>query len=470
MPSQLALILALGFIAYAYVRESKRRGEASPAVWIATLWMIRCGSRGLETWTGGGISEDGGASIDQLFIFIVAILGFVLVARRWSKVETVLRRNMPVVVFFGYITLSLAWSQSLFDSSKQLFRAFGDLSMVLLIVTESRPLEAMLTMLRRGMLLLIPLSVVFAKYYPELGRMHEKNWAGDSWIGVTTHKNSLGQLCFLAAIVFVIEIARTMRRRNFTVWEVPFKMPVETIYIAMTVYLLNGGPERSTTSILCLGIAIGLFFLLEKFRSRPRVASRILLGIICAIALLNVAANFFGGSLSSIVAQSQGKDPTLTGRTELWADIMEIATHPVLGAGYMSFWTPAVKAHFKSIPRDSWGPQQAHNGYLETYIQLGGVGVLLLGLLILHGYMGSTRAFSYDFDYACFRLVLFLTALLQNLTEAGFPRPTQIVWFTFLLVVLDPRPPRSATKMQKQGELIKLGLVKDQISRERLLT
>ena len=130
MPPQLALILALGFIAYAYIRESKRRGEASAAVWIATLWMMRCGSRGIEAWTGGGISEDGGANIDQLFIFIVAALGFVVVARRWSTVKTVLHRNMPVLVFFGYITLSLAWSQSLFDSSKQLFRAFGDLSMV----------------------------------------------------------------------------------------------------------------------------------------------------------------------------------------------------------------------------------------------------------------------------------------------------------------------------------------------------
>jgi exopolysaccharide production protein ExoQ len=475
MPPQLALLLALGFIACAYFRENKRRGEVSAAVWIATLWMMRCGSRGLDEWRGGGVSDDGGGnqSIDQLFIFTVAVLGFVVVARRWSQVNMVLRRNVPVVIFFCYITLSVIWSQSPFDSIKQLFRAFGDLSMVLLIVTESRPLEAMLTMFRRGLLLLIPLSVVCAKYYPELGRMREKNWEPDSWIGVSTHKNCLGQICFLAAIVFVIEIARTMRRRKFPFWQVPLKMPFETIYIAMTVYLLNGGSERSTTSILCVGIAIGLFFLFEKLRSRPRVASKVLLGIVCAIALLNVAANFFGASLSAIVAQSQGKDPTLTGRTELWADIIDVAKErPIFGAGFMSFWTPEVKAHIKSIPRESWGPEHADNGYVETYAQLGWLGLLLIGLLVIHGYVRSNRALVYDFDYACFRLVLLVTALLQNLTESGFPRPTQIVWFTFLLVVLDPRaprPPRSTSTAERQ-ELTQLGRARGGITRERLAT
>jgi exopolysaccharide production protein ExoQ len=473
MPPQLALILALGLVAYGYIRENKRRGEASAAVWIATLWMMRCGSRGIDAWMGGGISDDGGANIDQLFLFIVAVLGFVVVARRWSTVKMVLQRNVPVLVFFGYITLSVTWSQSPFDSSKQLFRAFGDLSMVLLIVTEARPLEAMLTMLRRGLLLLIPLSVVLAKYYAELGRMHEKNWEPDSWIGVTTHKNCLGQLCLLAGIVFFIEIARTMRRRKFKFWEVPLRMPFETFYIAMTVYLLNGGSEHSTTAILCLFIAFGLFFFIEKLRSRPRIVPKVMFGVICVIALLNVTAVIFGGSLSGIVAQSQGKDPTLTGRTDLWTDITDYAKRPIFGAGFMSFWTPEVKAYFKSIPRESWGPQQAHNGYLETYIQLGWVGVLLLALLIIHGYVRSTRAFVYDFDFARFRLVLLLTALLQNYTESGFPRPTQIVWFTFLLVVLDPpvpRSPRSTSPAEKQGELTQLGRAREHITRERLVT
>jgi O-antigen ligase len=442
MPAQLALILAWGFVAYAYVRESKRRTEVSSAVWIATLWMMRCGSRGLDEFRGGGVSDEGGASIDQIFIFVVAILGFSVVARRWSRVKRILDRNWQIVLYFGYITLSVFWSQSPFDSSKQLFRAFGDLSMVLLILTESRVLEAMLTMFRRGLLLLIPLSVVFSKYYPDLGRMREKNWEPDSWIGVTTHKNCLGMLCVLAVIVFLIEIARSMRERRFSIWKVPCKMPLETVYIVLSIYLLNGGGAKSTTSILCVFVAIFLFFFLGKLRSRPRFASKALLAILCGVALLNVGINFFGGSLSAMVAQSQGKDPTLTGRTELWADILALDKRPMLGPGFMSFWTPGVRAYLKSIPRESWGPAHADSGYVEIYIQLGWVGVLLLGLVIIHGYVSSQKALIYDFDLGRFRLVLLVTGLLQNLTESGFPRPTQIIWFSLLLVVLDLGAPR----------------------------
>src|SRR5215813_7080370 len=105
MPTQLAVILAWGFIAFAYVRESKRRTELSSAVWIATLWMMRCGSRGLDEWRGGGVSDDGGAGIDQIFIFVIAVLGFSVVARRWPRVKLVLDRNWPVVVYYTYITL-----------------------------------------------------------------------------------------------------------------------------------------------------------------------------------------------------------------------------------------------------------------------------------------------------------------------------------------------------------------------------
>jgi O-antigen ligase len=138
-----------------------------------------------------------------------------------------------------------------------------------------------------------------------------------------------------------------------------------------------------------------------------------------------------------MVATSQGKDPTLTGRTELWADILDIDKRPLFGPGFMSFWTPGVKAYIKSIPRECWGPVHADCGYVETYIQMGWAGLLLLSLLIIHGYIGSTKALITDFDWGRFRLVLLLTTLLQNVTESGFPRPTQILWFTFLLVALN---------------------------------
>jgi hypothetical protein len=85
-----------------------------------------------------------------------------------------------------------------------------------------------------------------------------------------------------------------MRQRRFSIWQLPLKMPFEVIYIALSIYLLNGGGAKSTTSILCVFVAMGLFLLLEKLRSRPRFASKTLLALICGVALLYVTINFFG--------------------------------------------------------------------------------------------------------------------------------------------------------------------------------
>jgi exopolysaccharide production protein ExoQ len=448
MSRELPLLLVFGFCALAFLGESRNHDKSSPALWIVTLWVMRCASRGLDQWNPWQVDE-AAAIYDQLFLFVVAGLGFAVVGRRWPRAAVVLRRNLPILVFYGYIALSITWSPIMLDSSKRLLRAFGDLAMVLIVLTEINPFEAMLTVLWRTALLLIPVSVVLVKYYDLIGTMYESDLKL-SWIGVTTQKNCLGQLCLLAVIVLFLRIVRTVRRRKFAVWQIPMKLPFETICLGMTLYLLNGdGGHRSATSIIALALAIGLLYLLEKLRSRPRVVPRVLLILACMLGLFNLTASFFfDRSLSDLVVESQGRDSTLTGRTALWADILSVANHPIVGSGYMAFWTPSMMAYIKSFPGQSWGPGQAHNGYLETYIQLGWIGIILLILLIVHAWRGSSRMLLHDFDYGRFRLILLLTVLLQNYTEAGFPRATNIVWVSFLLVAVDPyiSRPRIARK------------------------
>jgi O-antigen ligase len=117
---------------------------------------------------------------------------------------------------------------------------------------------------------------------------------------------------------------------------------------------------------------------------------------------------------------------------------------PILGAGYGGFWTRETKEYFKAKPEFTWGPQQAHNGYIETYAQLGLVGVALLAWTLFHAVRDATRRLVGDFEYSRIRLILLLAAAVHNYAEAGFPRPTHLVWFTFLVVAVTPRS-RSVT-------------------------
>jgi O-antigen ligase len=70
-----------------------------------------------------------------------------------------------------------------------------------------------------------------------------------------------------------------------------------------------------------------------------------------------------------------GKDPTLTGRTELWAYVnYYISERPVLGWGLYAFWASANPAAEEIWSEVGWTPPHAHNGLLEMLLEVGIVG------------------------------------------------------------------------------------------------
>ena len=92
------------------------------------------------------------------------------------------------------------------------------------------------------------------------------------------------------------------------------------------------------------------------------------------------------------------KDPTLTGRTELWfyASRM-ISDNPILGVGYDSFWirdNPMAIYFFEStVP--STAPMHLgfsfHNLYYEVAVELGFVGVLCAAIFVAASFYYSVR-------------------------------------------------------------------------------
>jgi O-antigen ligase len=80
------------------------------------------------------------------------------------------------------------------------------------------------------------------------------------------------------------------------------------------------------------------------------------------------------------------------------------------------------------------GIQEAHNGYLEIYLNLGWVGITLLSLLLMAGYRNVIAMFGRDRQAGRIRLAFFVVAVVYSFTEAGFKMLTP-VWICFLLAV-----------------------------------
>ena len=431
MSSQLILLGCYAFAFWAYLWDRRNYPAASAGLWLPTLWMLRCGSRSIDNWISGA-----GDRLDPVLLALLTCGGFLVLMQRPCDWGGIFAHNSALFVFYGYLACSVLWADALENPLIKIVRPIGDLIMALVIATDPKPHDAIITTARRTAILLIPLSIVLIRYFPHLGRGIAKHWEGDPWIGVTTHKNPLGQLAMVSALSFgwCLAYARQQGRRLLGQWVILF-------YLGMTLYLFNaGGHSRSATSAFCTALAAGLFLLFGFMRDRPQmVVRRIMLGI-AALAILSLTLDFFGTSLQAVVAGAQGKDANLTGRTWLWADVVRIGMteHPVLGSGYGAFWVPSIYA--KLSPEVDNRPAEAHNGYLETFANLGIVGLLLLLWIIFSSLGSATKTIQADFEYGRLRLVMLFMVIVLNYSEAAFPRGTHLWWYGFLIFAVYARP------------------------------
>ena len=431
IPPKLALLLCFIFCLIVYIKDSKQDPEISPALWIPVLWMMRCASRSLTYWLypDGYYGESIGSPHDRIFLTVLMIAGLVVLSRRKVNWKEILANNYWILALYAYMLFSIAWADAIDISFKRWVRIAGDLLMILVVLTEAKPLTAISKLFRRCFILLIPLSIVLSKYFPYIGRGHAKHWGPDMWIGVATHKNTLGQLAVLAAMYFLWNIFQNRGKKNIS---------LDLLYLLMSVYLLNGGGfSRSTTCILVLIIAIAFYLLMERLKLKTARIWSIFLGVFLIVFTLHFGSDvFFGKSIQDIITVALGKDPTLTDRTYLWRDVITLGMqHPIFGFGFGGFWNPATQQYLKEIY--SWGPGQAHNGYIEIFLNLGLIGLILFGFTIFSAFSGAIQQYFLNSEYGRIRLVLLLVALIHNYTESSFTRPTHLIWFIFLLAAVN---------------------------------
>jgi exopolysaccharide production protein ExoQ len=129
--------------------------------------------------------------------------------------------------------------------------------------------------------------------------------------------------------------------------------------------------------------------------------------------------------------------------------------NPWLGTGFESFWLGSRAQFFWN--KYPFHPNQAHNGYIETYINLGLFGVGFLVLLVVSGYRHVVEMYPRDRVAASLRLAFFLIALIYSLTEAAF-KVMNPLWISFLLAVTAV-PPLAHRKDRRDRSAVKVAFV-----------
>ena len=301
--------------------------------------------------------------------------------------------------------------------------------MILIIVTDEQPVAALRRLFSRTGFILIPGSVLFIKYYPALGRGYD-SWTGAQiYTGLTTNKNMLGVITFVLLLGAVWRVLGLLRADEVH-WNRRRHLIAQGALLALGVYLLE--ITNSATSMACFVIGTGLLLMTNLRYVRRHVATVhvVVLALILAASALMLIGGTAGG------ASALGRDATLTGRTNIWAAVIPMATNPLIGTGFESFWlSPLVHDRlavlFPGLPLN-----EAHNGYIEAYLELGWVGLGLIAVILVDGYRRSVKAFRREPALGGLLIAYILCAMIYNITEAGF-RMMDPIWIFFLFAIIE---------------------------------
>ena len=429
MTSSSALIFfALG-IAGLFFLDRDNSIRTSKALWLPVIWLWIVGSRPVSSWLGlSPVSGDSqlldGSPLDRSIFLMLLIFGILVLAHRSHRTNVLLRASWPILIYFVFCLLSVLWSDFPDIAFKRWTKALGDLVMVLVVVTDAEPRAALKRLFSRTGFVLMPASILLLKYFGDLGRSYDPFNGEPTITGVTTNKNLLGVVTLvlsLGSIWRVLTLLRDSHQLNRG-----RQLFAQGTLLAFGVALLM--MAHSVTSLICFTLGTGLMVATAFARtSRPAFLHAVVLGALLAGGLVISV----GGGAN--VIHALGRQTNLTGRSAIWEAVISRAPNAVLGAGFESFWLgPRVQELWRAFP--VFRPNEAHNGYIEVYLNLGWVGVALIALVLINGYRRATAVFQREPAFGALMVAYIVIAASYSITEAGF-RMLDAMWIFLLLAI-----------------------------------
>ncbi len=437
MPPKIALLVYAGLVLWLW-KDAPRQGW-SKRLWIPLTWILIIGTHPIGLWLTllFGIARGSEGSNLDTAIFLGLIFGALrMLARKNTNWHQVFTRNGWIIAYFIYIGFSVLWSAGTFGSLRLWVKDIGNFVMVLALLGEFSNGQGAKASLVRAGYFLIPLSTLLVKYFPDLGRSYDV-WTWRPLItGASESKNALGAaiiLCSLGVFWGAFEAKKEGRSSKA-------RLAARLLYAVMTIWLLNA--SSCATALACTVLGLTLALILRKQAIRAWLQHLGLSTIILVPLVLLFMHLIFG--LGEVIVAQLGRDMTFTGRVPIWEAALNIPINPVTGCGYFSFWNEYGQT-ISSRLRFYFPLKEAHNGYLETYLNVGFLGLFLLSGAVISSVAKILKRMTTDGWHAVFRLVFVVVGLVYNVTESAFAG-LNAIWFLMLLGMIEYPSPTLARR------------------------
>jgi exopolysaccharide production protein ExoQ len=351
----------------------------------------------------------------------MAAISLALAAQNRSRL-TLPPHIICLLLYLAFAGTSVVWA---FRPESSFTRFIQQIMVVISIILPAMLAGRTVDMMR-GLFLCFAFALILNSIFVLQGSstvvMYGSSMVNIGYEGYFKGKNYLGECGTLALLLSFGEIYCRGWRRLFGI--------IFTVLSIVLVYLSN--------SKTALGLALICPFL-AAFTVTVRKLTRISPAIILLLIPLcfTVLSNVSNLSFERLSYMLYG-DSSLTGRTVIWDFAnSEIARSPLVGWGYQSFWLVPGSPAIADAPGWVKGMPNSHNGYIDTKLELGYVGLAFLVAFLFATLHAVGRVA--DRDPARARLVLsvILFIILYNFFESLWMRGFEFLWVVFVIVVAE---------------------------------
>lgn len=332
----------------------------------------------------------------------------------WPVIKDMYRAfldNIFLNVLILWAVLSILWTTNVLETSLALMSLLGMLLFAFYLV-EKLSIEDVFELLVYFCLISILVNSIVLYFYPELSinRLpHKGIWQGMYW-----HKNAFGIVFYFSILILSLSIY--------------FRVPMNrfALFIATVISFLFLYKSQSITAWFAAFIFLVLF-IAKWLNTKKNIQWKffIIIMFICSLIIIfNVEQ----------VLHLFGKNTTLTNRTVIWVNVIEIIKQDIyVGKGYYGFWYDAQHG-IKRFPTGL----MSHNGFMEIMVFFGGIGFFLFFFMWARAlFLSAKLFFSKQMSLGCvFPFIFLVVYSLQNTMDSLFFLKMNVFTVVFLYLII----------------------------------
>ncbi|GLH79959.1 hypothetical protein SSBR45G_48680 [Bradyrhizobium sp. SSBR45G] len=362
---------------------------------------------------------------NRIFWPALAALAIIAAAQRLARGG---RLSVPpnivsLCAYFGFAGASVTWALK----PELAFVRFAQEAMILTAIVLPALLSNPTADIMRGMFVCFAIGVIlnvllipggyatYAQYGTQLVDI--------GYQGYFSGKNLLGEFAATALLLALHELRYPGYRRA---------SGLVVALAAVTLIFISSSKTALGLALVAPALALLVLLVARTFRLAPVL---ILTTMVLGYIVLSELAGFGTNRIAYLLTG----DSSFTGRTTIWAfSKLEIAQRPLLGWGYQSFWLVGADApSVTEAPGWVKGMPNSHNGFYDTMLELGYVGLALLLAFLAATVHVIGRVMKHDFKRAWILLSIALFVMIYNFIETLWLRAFDVTWVAFVLVTVE---------------------------------